>query len=167
MLPQFLREAVTCTARRYSLCYLAGTAHADDSDVPIRHHNGGVTVIMQSSMKPIVLVAGDNIIGKARSFDCKSSAGCVVLMNASIQETNGGSRSDTICNLVDGIQGVPSCTADPGGGNPTLNFARQQLKVGPGLHTITTIITAGSAGFEALSWEEDYTIYERKVKGTD
>jgi hypothetical protein len=89
------------------------------------------------------------------------------MMNASIQETNGDDRSDTICNLVDGVQGVPACTADPTGGDPTLNFARQQLRVGPGLHTITTIIIAANAGFQALSWETDYTTYERAVPGAD
>jgi hypothetical protein len=145
----------------------AGIAYAGESAASAVYNHGRVKVILHRSSKPIDLAVGDNLIGKARSFTCESSAGCIVLMNASIQETNGGSRSDTICNLVDGIPGVPACTADPAGGNPTLNFARQQLKVGAGSHTITTIIHAVSAGYQALSWEEDDTIYERKVKGAD
>jgi hypothetical protein len=42
---------------------LAGTAHADDSNPPIRHRNGDVTVIMNSSMKPMNLVAGETSLG--------------------------------------------------------------------------------------------------------
>ena len=146
---------------------LVGTAHAGDSDAPGRYHHGGLTAILRSGTKTIDLAVGDNLIGKPHPFTCRSTKGCIVVMAVSLQETNLQTTQNYTCSYVDGVPGVPACTLDTFGQNIILSNTHQQLKVETGPHTIQTVVNAQATGSQVLSWQTEYTIYERKVKGAD
>lgn len=136
---------------------------AADVDGPIRWHGNGQTVILHSSMSPTNLVQGDNPIGKPRTFVCRSAAGCVVTMSVSVRETNDPGFT-TVCSYVDGTPGAPGCGLDPDYyTDETMSNANQQLKVGQGSHTITTVLNCIQAGVQMTGWQTQYTIYERRV----
>jgi hypothetical protein len=118
---------------------------------------------MHSSMKPLTLLVGAIVLDKPQSFTCKSLAGCVVIMSASVQETHDVNGTVT-CSYVDESEGAPGCTLDPGNGVFTV---RQQSKVAPGAHLIQTKVHSFNAQGQIVGWAVDYTIYERKVKGAD
>ncbi|HEX3651308.1 MAG TPA: hypothetical protein VHU18_00630 [Rhizomicrobium sp.] len=141
---------------------VAGIAVASDDDAPIRYHRHGMTVIMRSSMTPINVVLGDNPLDKPHTFTCKSASGCVVLISSS--NVQMGTDGTETCSFVDGTPAAPGCVGDfvaP----PVVR--QQQTKVSQGQHTLQTIVHSLNAGGQITGWQVAYTIYERKVHGTN
>jgi hypothetical protein len=145
---------------------LAGTAHADDT--PGRYHNDKMTVIVHNSMKPLFLVEGDNPIGKPSTFMCRAPVKCVVIMSASIKDNDAGLIYGT-CSYVDGIAGAPGCGPDPQFRNQDIgmSYSHQEIFVGRGPHTITTLVTAPYPNAQVLGWAVEYAIYELATKGAN
>jgi len=155
MLPLSLRGDSHMYRAAFFSLLLIGSAHADVSDAPVRIHNHGVTAILHNSMKTITLAVGDNPIGRPRYFTCRSSAGCVIVMDASIREKNVQSGI-MACSFIDGIAAPPGCGFDPA------FYNTDTMR-----HTITTIVNTLNAGPQVVGWATEYTIYERKVKGAE
>lgn len=133
------------------------TYGAGNEDAPVRwRSHDGIQEIMRSSMKPIKFVIGDIPIGEPRKFMCKSTAGCVVIVSASLEQLGAIGASPFTCIFVDGVAAAPGCGS---------NFfqVREQMKVSTGEHTITTTVHSYNKGGKITGWETDYTIYERKA----
>jgi hypothetical protein len=140
---------------------LAGAAHADDSDAPIRYRHEGTLVIMHHGGH-LSAPQGDTPLDNLRTFDCISAAGCAVLLNAFA--TTGNAFGQGICPQIDGQDGTPKCRTVVTG----QLIAREVAKVGQGTHTVQTLLRNGNGDEVPIDgWETDYTIYERKVKGAD
>jgi hypothetical protein len=150
-------------AALFSLALMGG-AHASDSVAPVRYHHGGVEVIMHNSMKAVVLSQGDNPIGKPKTFQCKSSAGCAVVMTASMRDT-GTYGQTSPCLLLDGMAAAPGCGQGFGSWGQVAIY--EQAKVTPGEHSISLVLNDSKGGDTLLGFAAEYRIYERKVKGAD
>ena len=83
---------------------MLATTAADPSDgapVHFHYHHHDATVIMQNDNVPFFLEEGDNSIGRSDSFTCKSAAGCVVIMEASILEQDGITKAYSALTLTE------------------------------------------------------------------
>jgi hypothetical protein len=131
----------------------------DNDDPPILYHGPGMTVIMKSSTRHTNLVVGDNALDKVRTFECKSSAGCVVVLSASF--VRSGVVAGTVTNsYVDGQAATP---VNPNDGHDRDSVViRSQKVVAQGLHTVQTLVHSDNVEGQIVAWEVDYTVYERK-----
>jgi hypothetical protein len=146
---------------------LATTAADPSNGAPVHfhYHHHDATVIMQNDNVPFFLEEGDNSIGRSDSFTCKSAAGCVVIMEASILEQDSNYQG-ILCSYVDGVAGAPGCPLDITNSGPIRISAHQQMFVEPGLHSITTvrhIDGSGQGSSEVFGWATEYTIYEKEI----
>jgi hypothetical protein len=146
-------------------CGLGTALAAGDVDAPVHWNGQDIEVIMGASMKPIIVVSGNNFLDKLRTFTCQNSAGCRVVTSASDKETD--TNDSQLCTLIDGVEGAPGCAYEATSTDSTkITFANEQMEVKQGKHTIQTTVTA-QAGGQILGWQVSYTIYERKVRGAD
>jgi hypothetical protein len=139
---------------------MASIAHAGTGAAPpVVIHGAGMSVIANSGTRPITLVQGDNPIDEAHVFNCKSARGCVAILSASIAP--GDTIETQSCTYVDGVAATP-CTFDGISGGRLV--IRSQSVVGPGRHTVQTIVHADITQGQILAWEVDYMIFERAVR---
>lgn len=152
----------------FSILFALGlsAALADGEGTPVDWRHGGQEVIMRSSMKTIHLVDGDNVLGKPVVFTCRSAAGCMLVIEASVEKDNDPGNGIT-CAYVDDIPPAPGCGNDPAFYElQTSRIIHQQAKVGLGDHT-AKLVASNGAGADVTGWAVRYTIYERKVRGVD
>jgi hypothetical protein len=125
-----------------------------------------MTVIAHAKTETMTVQVGDNPLDKPHTFTCQSTAGCLVVMSASDMETD--TLGTKLCPLVDGQDGIPACWYEATGyTNTSLQFANEQRQVGPGQHTLQTLVRSDNTEGQVLGWQVTYTIYERKTKGTE
>jgi hypothetical protein len=127
-------------------------------DAPIRWRSHGVGKIFHSSMRPITIQTGDNLLDRLHTFTCHSVAGCVVIAEVSDQQTGGTSGTST-CAFVDGVAGAPGCIDDT---EFAINI-REQFQVAQGDHTIQSIVHSLNPDGQIVGWAVEYSIYERHV----
>src|SRR4051794_26290180 len=109
----------------------ASVAAASNDESPIRYRTHTMKVIMHSSTKPINIQVGDNPLGQPRSFICKSAAGCVVIMAASLYTgPDALTASEHTCSFIDGVPGAPDCPDEADGNYHVV--IRDMATVGPG-----------------------------------
>src|ERR1700741_1923943 len=120
----------------------------DNDDPPILFHGPGMAVIMKSTARDIDVVTGDNPLDKVRAFVCKSTAGCVVIMSASLTRVN--TLGTKTCSFVHGVAGNPGF---PSGRNDlALVVTRTQRVVTQGTHSIQTIVHADNTQGRIQGW---------------
>src|SRR3954471_19674439 len=145
---------------------LASAAVASNDDSPVRYRAHGMTVLMHSSMKTVTLVDGDNVLGNPVAFTCASTSGCALVIDATVKKANDNGGGLT-CAYVDDSVPPPGCGPDAAYyGYQTAGSVHEQAKVAPGAHTAKLVVNDG-AGVEVTGWTAQYTIYERKVHGTN
>jgi hypothetical protein len=127
---------------------------------PLRWHGDGTDAFFKSGNHPITVTTGDMPLHNPITFRCRSTAGCVVIIEASDLET------DTIgawpCGVVDTQPAMPGCWIGSGSPNPTtINRIHQQAHVAPGLHTLDLLYHSDNNRGTIASWEVEYRVYQR------
>jgi hypothetical protein len=138
---------------------LASVAIASDDDAPLHFHQPGLKVYVHSHSKPISVVAGINQIGNDTTFICKSAAGCIVSLTASLHAN--GTANTQVCIKIDGKELTGACWLQ-------INYvgtAFGTAKVEAGTHVIRLLFGTAQDN-TVFGWSEEYRIYERKVRGT-
>jgi hypothetical protein len=145
---------------------LVGSAHADDTDAPVHYNGGGITVFSRTDTNTAPLAVGDNAIGSPVTFACHSAAGCTVTMiaNARFDDPDG---YNSMCIYLDGKVAPPGCDPQDTYDDNRPYKVIEQSKVRSGRHSISLVVHVLNAGSSILSFVENYTVYELKVKGAD
>lgn len=117
-------------------------------------------VVLRHSAKSFVPVAGINKLDEPREITCRSPAGCLLSIEASVLVSIGRNRL-CVYSLLDDHKVKPPCLLPQQISSGYLS-PRQSTTLAQGKHVVRTVVSADGAGAaKVFSWEIDYTIYEK------
>jgi hypothetical protein len=142
-----------------AVLFAATSAFAAGPGAPVYWHGDGLSAIFKAGVKPMSVTRGDTPLHQPVTFNCSSTVGCVVTINASDLES--GTIGTYLCGLVDSEAAVPGCSYGGSGTTELVNEIHEQKRVAPGRHTLVLDYHSNNTTGTMSSWEVEYRIYQR------
>lgn len=146
----------------FSILFAVSSATAGPG-APVYWRGDGFDAVFKAGNTPIAVTVGDTPLHAPVTFRCRSTIGCVVVLDATDMETS--TVGTWLCGEVDTHPPLPGCWIGPDSSNLThINQIHQQKRVGPGTHTLVLMYHSDNTTGTISSWEVEYRIYQRAAE---